>query len=140
MIALGLGAYNLALRKVLKKVEVLQKRITKTRWQTQALQGRLDNGEVDPDGTIAQSIEDREQEVAPQIRWIRQLSDLFTHLQCSFPYADKRSIGRVLFADPIGISSSGPNGFTLDWAVIEIKKDAFGGDFEGNTLYIGTSP
>ena len=89
VVALGLGAYDLTLRKVHKKVE---------------------------------------------------LSQLATHAQRSYSTADKRSIGRVLFADPIGISSKGPNGFTLDWAVIGIKKDAFGGDFEGTMLYLGTFP
>ncbi len=50
---------------------------------------------------------------------------------------DNRYIGRVLFADPISVSS---NGYTQDWAIIKLRKGAFSNDFEGNTLYIGMSP
>ena len=140
MIALGLGAYDLAIKKVRKRHEFFQECIARTRRQAQVLQGRLNNGKIDSDGSIAQSIEDSEREVAHWMMLTERLSLLRTHVRRSIPFSGKRSIGRVLFADPIGVSSDGPDGFTLDWAVLGIQKDAFDDDFEGNMLYIGTSP
>ncbi|KAJ3003765.1 hypothetical protein NUW54_g5135 [Trametes sanguinea] len=35
---------------------------------------------------------------------------------------DNRRLGYILFADPIGASSNGPNAFTNDWAVIKVNK------------------
>ncbi|RDX47194.1 hypothetical protein OH76DRAFT_1456816 [Lentinus brumalis] len=49
----------------------------------------------------------------------------------------ERCIGHVLHADPIGVSP-GPDGFTVDWAVIKLSEDAFDWkDFGGNQMYIG---
>jgi len=58
---------------------------------------------------------------------------LHSHVTQFMPIPGNRCIGRVLFADPIGA-------YTWDWAVVGIWKDAIGDDFQGNNLYIGTSP
>lgn len=70
---------------------------------------------------------------------IRQLYLLHSRVAQFMPIPSNRCIGRVLVADPIGVSSERPNRYTRDWVVLGIRKDAFDDDFEGNTLYIGTS-
>jgi len=70
---------------------------------------------------------------------INQLDLLHSHVTQYMHIPDNRCIGHVLYADPIGVSS-GSDGYTRDWAVVEIRKDAFADDFQGNTISIGTSP
>jgi hypothetical protein len=51
----------------------------------------------------------------------------------------KRAIGFVLHCEPIEVSS-GPHGFTKDWALIELYDDMIDWDtFRGNKVYVGTS-
>jgi len=140
VIALGDRAYRLAINKIQTKVGLLQECIKIHKLGARALRGRLDNGAVDVNGTIAAAIRSREHNVDISTESIRQLNLLHSRVTQSMPIPENRRIGRVLFADPIAVSSNGPDGFTLDWALLEIRRDAFGGDFEGNTLYIGTSP
>lgn len=71
---------------------------------------------------------------------IRHLNLLHSGVTKHMSNPTNRCIGDVLFADPIGVSSDGPEGYTRDWAVIKIRKDAFADDFQGNKMYIGTSP
>jgi len=53
----------------------------------------------------------------------------------------QRCIGHGVYADPIRPSSDAPDACTVDWAVIQLNKDAFDlVDFKGNKVYIGTSP
>ena len=70
---------------------------------------------------------------------IRQLDLLHSHVTQYMHIPDNRCFGHVLYADPIGVSS-GPDGYTRDWAVVEIRKDVFANDFQGNTISISTSP
>lgn len=51
----------------------------------------------------------------------------------------KRAIGFVLHCEPIE-ASSGPHGFTKDWALIELYDDMIDWDtFRGNKVYVGMS-
>ena len=53
---------------------------------------------------------------------------------------NKRCIGQILHADPFDISN-GPDGFTIDWAIIHPSKDTFNwAEFKGNKVYICTFP
>ena len=70
---------------------------------------------------------------------INRLDLLHSHVTQYMHIPDNRCIGHVLYADPIGVSS-GSDGYTRDWAVVEIRKDVFADDFQGNTISIGTSP
>jgi len=59
----------------------------------------------------------------------------------SMPIPDNRCIGTSLICRPHRrLFRRGPTRTPRDWAVVEIRKDAFGDDFKGNILYIGTSP
>ena len=140
VIALGFRAFDLAIGKIQNKVKLLQECIARVGLDLEALQGRLNNGVVDVNGIMADNIQQIKRDVASWMRSIRHLGLLYTRVTRLIPAAKNRVIGRVLFADPISVSSDGPNGFTLDWAVLGIQKDAFDDDFEGNMLYIGTSP
>ena len=137
VVALGNGAWMLAIKKIQDEVGCLQESITMDEQSAQRLRGRLENGMVDTNGTIAAAIRAAEQSVENLKESIRQLNLLHNRVTHLMPLPSNRCIGRVLFADPIGVSS---DGYTRDWAVLGIRKDAFGDDFEGNTLYIGMSP
>ena len=51
----------------------------------------------------------------------------------------KRAIGFILHCEPIE-ASSGPNGFTKDWALTELYDDMIDWNtFRGNQVYVGTS-
>jgi len=131
----------LAIKKIQTEVGHLQQRIKADEWRAQGLRGRLDNGVADTNGTIAAAIRTAKQNVEISKQSIRQLSSLYSHVTQSMPIPDDRCIGRVLFADPISASSDGLDAYTQDWAIVGIRKDAFGNDFQGNSLYIGgTSP
>lgn len=142
MVALGNEAYTLAIKKIQVEVGRLQQSVKTDELRAQGLRGRLDNGAVDANGTIVAAIRTAELDVEISKESIRQLNILHSRVTQFMPIPDNRCIGRVLFADPIGASSDGPDAYTRDWAIVGIRKDAFGDDFQGNTLYIniGTSP
>ncbi|KAJ6619251.1 hypothetical protein B0H10DRAFT_2163979 [Mycena sp. CBHHK59/15] len=137
MVVLGNEAYTLAIKKIQTEVGHLQQSINTEELRAQGLRGRLDNGAADANGTIAAAIRTAEQNVEISKESIRQLNLLHSRVTQFMPIPDNRCIGRVLFADPIGASSDGPDAYTRDWAVVGIRKDAFGDDFQGNILYIG---
>ncbi|KAN0093375.1 hypothetical protein V8E55_004159 [Tylopilus felleus] len=66
---------------------------------------------------------------------IEQVNALYNAVQdCVDPR--KRAIGFVLHCEPIE-ASSGPNGFTKDWALIELYDDMIDWDtFRGNQVYV----
>ncbi|RPD77828.1 hypothetical protein L226DRAFT_551609 [Lentinus tigrinus ALCF2SS1-7] len=69
---------------------------------------------------------------------IHQLDSLRIGVTESISSPDARCIGHVLHADPIGVSSASPTGFTIDWAIIKLNADAFDwATFMGNKVYIG---
>jgi hypothetical protein len=140
MIVLGNQAHWLAIKNVQTEVGRLHRSIRTDELRAQGLRGRLDDGMVDANGSIAAAIRTAEQNTGISKESIRQLSLLHSRITQLMPIPDNRCIGRVLFADPIGASSDGPKAYTCDWAIIGIRKDAFGDDFQGNALYIGTSP
>jgi len=90
----------------------------------------------DAEEAIAAAIRTARQNIDISKESIRQLTVLYGRVTGLMPIPDNRCIARVLFADPIGASS---NGYTQDWAVLDIQKDAFSDDFPGNTLYLGMS-
>ena len=91
----------------------------------------------DAEETIAAAIRTARQNIDISKESIRQLTVLHDRVTGLMPIPENRCIARVLFTDPIGASSNGPDGYTQDWAVLDIRKDAFGDDFPGNTLYLG---
>ena len=93
----------------------------------------------DAEEAIAAAIRTARQNIDISKESIRQLTVLYGRITGLMPIPDNRCIARVLFADPIGASSNGPDGYTQDWAVLDIQKDAFNDDFSGNTLYLGMS-
>src|SRR5258708_7057089 len=137
IVALGTGAYTLAIKKIQNEISRLQESIEMNELSTQRLRLQLDNGSVDADGTIATAIWTAERHVKRSKESIRKLNLLHSHVTSLMRIPYNRYIGRVLFADPISVSS---NGYTQDWAIIKLRKGAFSNDFEGNTLYIGMSP
>lgn len=50
---------------------------------------------------------------------------------------DQRIIGKVVRVEPIDVNVA-PNGFTRDWALIELYNDKFDwATFKGNKVYVG---
>ncbi|KAJ3011325.1 hypothetical protein NUW54_g2213 [Trametes sanguinea] len=71
-------------------------------------------------------------------RHIPELSPLHTGVTKYMSITDNRRLGYILFADPIGASSNGPNAFTNDWAVIKVNNEAFAlENFRGNAVFVG---
>jgi len=139
IVVLGDEAYRLAVKRVETQIGKLQQDIDGEERRTKGLNGRLERGAVDADGTIAGAIRAAERNVESAKRTIRKLDVLHGNVTKYMSIADNRCIGHVLFVDPIGVSSDeGPNGYTKDWAALKIRKDAFGEDFQGNKIYIGT--
>ena len=139
IVVLGNGAYALAVKKIQTKVGRLQQSIKTDEQRVLGLQGRLDNGVEDAEDAIAAAIRTARQNIDISMESIRQLTILYGRVTGLMPIPDNRCIARVLFADRIGASSNGPDGYTQDWAVLDIQKDAFSDDFPGNTLYLGMS-
>lgn len=75
--------------------------------------------------------------IADSERDTSRLDTWHTHATKYTAIPADRLIGRVLCADPIGCSSPELGSHTIDWALIEVRKDAFDDDFKGNTVWIG---
>lgn len=136
IVMLGYEANTLAVEKIQSEVGRLQQSIKNDEQRIVGLQVRLNNGAEDADG-ITTAIRTARQNVDMSKESIRQLAIHHGRVTGLMPIPDNRCIARVLFADPIGASSDGPDAHTQDWAVLGIRKDAFGDDFQGNILYIG---
>ncbi|KIM29468.1 hypothetical protein M408DRAFT_15836 [Serendipita vermifera MAFF 305830] len=136
IVMLGYEANTLAVKKIQSEVGRLQQSIKNDEQRIVGLQVRLNNGAEDADG-ITTAIRTARQNVDMSKESIRQLAIHHGRVTGLMPIPDNRCIARVLFADPIGASSDGPDAHTRDWAVLGIRKDAFGDDFQGNILYIG---
>ena len=140
IVALGSGAYDDAVKRIETQIGNLQQGIDSEKQRITGLRGRLERGVVDTDGKITSRIEAAQRTVENAKDTIRELDLLHSSVTKYMAIADNRCIGRILFADPIGVSSDGPNGYTRDWAVLKMRKDSFGEDFQGNKIYIGKSP
>lgn len=140
IVVLGDKAYRLAVERIETRIGTLQYAIEKEEKRIKGLQGRLERGAVDADGEIADTIRIAGQNVESAKETIRKLDLLHSDVTKNMSIAENRCIGHVLFADPIGVSSEGPDGYTTDWAALKIKMDAFEEDFQGNKIYIGMPP
>jgi len=140
IIVLGDDAYARAITDIQHEVRNLKDSIQEGQMSIPSLQTHLDNGMADPDGTIRAAIRNTQRKVGIGKDYIRQLYKLYIRVTPNMPIPSNRSIGRAVFADPIRASTNGPDACTWDWAVIAIRKDAFGADFKGNTVYIGMTP
>jgi len=102
---------------------------------------RLQQQQADDIGNadkVSRVLQVAQQAVENAIDGIQQLDCLHTRVTKFMVNPKTRCIGQVLHADPIGVSSNEPDGFTIDWAVIRLNKDAFNwADFKGNKVYIG---
>ncbi|KAG0127670.1 hypothetical protein HOY82DRAFT_541833 [Tuber indicum] len=138
IIALGSKAYEDATTNIMSRIGTLheinassEKKIS--RLQRQQAEGRGDAEEV------AAALLQVQQDVVKTARNMEQLNRLHSEVTKLITNPKQRPIGSVLHADPIDVSSDGPDGFTIDWAVIQLNKDAFDWDeFKGNKVYIGT--
>ena len=140
IIALGSEAYDHAVKRIEIQIGSLQQGIDSEEQRIKGLRGRLEHGVVDTDGEITSRIEAAQQTVENAKHTIKKLDLLHSNVTKYMAIADNRCIGRILFADPIGVSSNGPDGYTRDWAALKMRKEAFGEDFQGNKIYIGMSP
>ena len=140
IISLGSGAYEDAVKQIEIKIGNLQQGINSEAQRIKGLQGRLEDGGVDTDARITSRIEAAQWTVENAKSTIKELNLLHSNVTRYMTIADNRCIGRILFADPIGVSSDGTDGYTRDWAALKMRKDSFGEDFQGNKIYIGESP
>ena len=136
IIVLGEKGFKDAITKVESRIGRLQEIISSAEESIE----RLHQHEADGTNRIASALRRKQWTVTNSPEDIEQLNNLHTRVAKTMLTTNKRLIGHVLHADPVGVSS-GPEGFTIDWAAIELSDDAFNwADFKGNTVYIGTSP
>ena len=77
-----------------------------------------------------------QEDVIRTTRNIECLDRLHSEVTKPLSNPKQRSIGSILYVDPIGVSS---NGYTVDWAVIQLDNEAFDwANFKGNIVYIDT--
>ncbi|KAI0294155.1 hypothetical protein BC826DRAFT_1091681 [Russula brevipes] len=138
-VVLGGESYRLAVKAVEKEIGNLLEGIEGEEKRIKDLQGRLDRGVDDTNGpgVIAKAIKGAQRSILIATGTIELLSGLHRRVTKLMSIADNRVIGHVLFADPIGVSSDGADGYTRDWAALKIAPDAFLDDFQGNKVYIG---
>ena len=137
IVALGTRAYEEAVRAIMAEIGNLIVAKTSLNKKIKMLQGRVDNGEG---GAVALAQQDAQQDEQRTTRIICNLNDLHGRVTKHLTFPGDRLLGRVLYADPIGPSSNKPDAYTVDWAAVALYKDAFADGFEGNNVYIGTSP
>ncbi|EDR14435.1 uncharacterized protein LACBIDRAFT_321501 [Laccaria bicolor S238N-H82] len=137
IIVLGDDAYARAITDIQCEVRNFKNSIPAGQMSIPSLQTRLDNGEADADGRIRTAIRTAQRQETICKQSIRKLHKLYSWVTLKMPIPSNHCIGRVVFADPIGTSSNGPDAFTLDWALIAIRKDTFGANFIGNTMFVG---
>jgi hypothetical protein len=139
IIVLGEKGFEDAITKIESRIGTLQEIITSAQENIGRLQQQEADGTGDPE-RIASALRREREKVTNSTEDIEQLDRLHTRVAKTMLTTNKRVIGHVLHADPVGVSS-GPEGFTIDWAVVELSDDAFDwADFKGNKVYIGTSP
>ena len=140
IVALGDKAFENSTTAIEARIGILHEIIESENKKIERLRQQQDDGEGDAE-RLARALLVAERAVESATDDIQQLDRLHTHVTKFMATPNKRCIGHVLYADPVGVSSDEPDGFTVDWAVIQLSKDAFDwDDFSGNKIYIGTSP
>ena len=140
IIALGSKAYEDATTNIMSRIGTLHEINASSEKKISRLQRQQAEGRGDAEA-VAAALLQAQQDVVKATRNMEQLDRLHSEVTKFIANPKQRPIGSVLHADPIGVSSDGPDGFTIDWAVIRLNKDAFDWDqFKGNKVYIGTSP
>ncbi|KAJ6625106.1 hypothetical protein B0H10DRAFT_1942713 [Mycena sp. CBHHK59/15] len=133
-----LRGFEAAVTKTESRIGTLQKIKATAEKSITRLQDQEAAGTGDPE-RITNALGREEGNVKDATVNIEGLNHLHTHVVKTMRTPAKRVIGRVLHADPVG-PSSGPEPFTIDWAVIELSEDAIDWDtFQGNKVYIGGS-
>ncbi|KAG8897721.1 hypothetical protein FRB99_007972 [Tulasnella sp. 403] len=98
----------------------------------------LEAAGANDDDDITSSLQAAEQAAHNARATIQRLDRLHSHVTKFLYTPSKRRIGFNLYVDPIGVSSTAADGFTVDWAMIQLDEDAFNWDeFKGNKVYIG---
>ncbi|CAA7264007.1 unnamed protein product [Cyclocybe aegerita] len=135
IIALGSKAYEDATTNIISRSGTLHKTNASLEEKISRLERLQAEGRGDAE-TVASAL--LRQDVVRATRNIKRLDRLHGEVTKFLTMPKQRRIGFVLHADPIGVSSSEPDGYTIDWAVIQLNKDAFYlGEFKGNKVYIG---
>jgi len=140
IVALSNKAFEDSTTAIETRIGTLQEIIASENKKIERLQRQRADAVGDAD-RVARALRVAEQVVESATDNIEQLDRLHTRVTKFMATPNKRCIGHVLHADPVGVSSDEPDAFTVDWAVIQLSKDAFDwSDFSGNKIYIGTSP
>ncbi|PWW72996.1 hypothetical protein C7212DRAFT_354227 [Tuber magnatum] len=136
IIALGSKAYNDAITDIMSRIGTLHE-------INDSLQSKIRRlGEVTPEGegdaeAVAESLLKTERQVEDTKSNINHLDHIHSEVTKLTSTPQQRSVGFVLYASPVG-PADGPNGCTLDWAAIQLSRDAFDwAKFKGNKVYIG---
>ena len=140
IVALGVKAFEDSTTAIETRIGTLQEVIASENKKIERLQQQQAGG-VGAADRVARALRVARLAVESAMDNIEQLDRLHTRVTKFIATPNKRCIGHVLHADPVGASSDEPDAFTVDWAVIQLSKDAFDwDDFSGNKIYIGTSP
>jgi hypothetical protein len=139
IIFLGEKHFENAITKIESRIGTLQEIITLAQKSIGQLQQHEADGTGDPE-RIASTLQHKWEKLTNSTKDIEQLDRLHTCVAKTMFTANRRIIGHVLHTDPVGVSS-GPEGFTIDWAVVKLSDNAFDwAEFQGNKVYISTSP
>jgi len=134
IISPGTGAYDNALKAL--KADIGSQLRSINAWD--AVLVRLGDPEPNESARVTQRRTEHLSLVGGAKERIEQVNALYNAVQDRVD-PSKRAIGFVLHCEPIE-ASSGPNGFTKDWALIELYDDMIDWDtFRGNQVYVGTS-
>lgn len=137
IIALGSKAYEDATTDIMSRIGTLHEINDSLQSNIRRL-GRLQVKGGGNAKAVATSLLQAEYEVEKTERNIECLDRIHTDVTKLMTNPKQRPIGFILHADPIG-ATDGSNGCTLDWAAIQLSKDAFDwANFKGNKVYVGT--
>ena len=134
IISPGSGAYDNALKAL--KADIGSQVRSINAWDTVLI--RLGDPEPNEPARVTQRRTEYLSLVGGAKERIEQVNALYNAVQDRV-CPRKRAIGFILHCEPIE-ASSGPNGFTKDWALIELYDDMIDWDtFRGNQVHVGTS-
>ncbi|KAH8099876.1 hypothetical protein BXZ70DRAFT_1008850 [Cristinia sonorae] len=139
IIAIGIDAYNKGITDIMRRIGTLQKTIESEEDKIERREQRLVDGTGDPD-TAARLTRKSNRIIEEARETMKLLNRLHDDITKQLANSNHRRIGRVYYADPIGAPSDDPAfAHTVDWAFIQLEKDAFKSPFTGNLVYIGDS-
>jgi len=137
IIVLGSKAYEDSTTNIMSRIGTLHDIMVSTEKKISRLQRQQADGNGDAE-EVAEALRVAQEDVVRTTRNIERLDRLHSEVTKLLTNPKQRPIGSVLHADPIGVSS---DGYTVDWAVIQLDKEAFDwAKFKGNVVYIGTFP